>query len=444
MIKFISVFRVLAISGIISAPIANNAYADNLTMLFNKAKNFSPHLPLAKSQQEIAKQKTNQAKSANEPKINFSAQEKKGISARNAGDEIDYRLRNYAIQMSFPIINNAIEEEISSAKISEKVALEQYQVAYEELLLNIIDQYFKILTLDSKYQLMQQQKNLIYEQKRMAVANFNQGMVSITDLKEAEAKLATLYSQEQSLLLDITREKNILSQFIGTNDFEIKQIKTTLEVLPILSTSDQDFFSQLMLKNNSQIKISEFNLENAKVELKQAKAEIYPNLNFSAKLSKNFESQDSAFSNKQDGWDYLYGFELNVPLYNSENHFKIKEKQVSLDKYRNELNLTIQKQQNQMLETFYTSLSSKSKVNGMKDAESSLLIAWQANKRAYEVGMRVNADVLEAQSKYFETKQERVNAWYEAWQNYIKCKILLGTFTDEDLFSIDQIFYTKN
>ncbi|CAB1216216.1 TolC family protein [Acinetobacter bouvetii] len=438
------VFCIGIISSILSISCSNHVHADDLSTLFVKAKKFSPHLPLALSQQEIVKQKINQAKAANEPKINFTAQEKKGISARDAGKEIDYRLRNYAIQMSFPIINMSIQEEISSAQISEKVALVQYQATHDELLLNIVDQYFKILNLDSKYQLMQQQKKLIYEQKRMAAANFDQGMVSITDLKEAEAKLATLQSQEQSLYLEISREKNILSQFIGTGDFTIQQIQNSLAVLPILSISDQDFFSQLLLKNNKQIQISELNLEATKIELKQAKAARYPNLNFSAKLSRNFESQDTAFSNKQDGWDYLYGFELNVPMYNSETHFKIKEKQASLDKSKNELNLAIQKQQSQMLESFYTTLSSMSKANGMKEAESSLMVAWQSNKRAYEVGMRVNADVLEAQSKYFEIKQERISAWYEAWQNYIKCKIILGTFTDADLVNIDQIFYAQS
>lgn len=438
------VFCLGIISGILSIGCSNQVYADDLSGLFSKAKKFSPHLPLAHSQQEIARQKINQAKAAHEPKINFSAQEKKGISARSAGEEIDYRLRNYAIQMSFPIINNSIQEDISSAKIAEKVALIQSQVTYDELLLNIVDQYFKILNLDSKYQLMQQQKKLIDEQKRMAIANFNQGMVSITDLKEAEAKLTTLHSQKQSLYLEIAREKNILSQFIGSNDFKIQQIQSSIAVLPILSISDQDFLSRLLLKNNKQIQISELNLEATKIELKQAKAARYPNLNFSAKLSRNFESQDTAFSNKQDGWDYLYGFELNVPMYNSETHFKIKEKQASVDKSKHELNLAIQKQQSQMLESFYTTLSSISKASGMKEAESSLLMAWQSNKRAYEVGMRVNADVLEAQSKYFEIKQERISAWYEAWQNYIKCKIILGTFTDEDLLNIDQIFYVKN
>ncbi|MFH4189022.1 TolC family protein, partial [Acinetobacter baumannii] len=85
--------------------------------------------------------------------------------------------------------------------------------------------------------------------------------------------------------------------------------------------------------------------------------------------------------------------------------YKIKEKRASLEKSRYELQLSTQKQKAQMLDAFYSTLSAINKANGMKDAEDSSQKAWIANKRAYEVGMRVNAEVLEAQAKYFENKQ---------------------------------------
>ncbi len=46
----------------------------------------------------------------------------------------------------------------------------------------------------------------------MATANFNQGMVSITDLREAEAKLSTLQSQENSMRFEIAKEKKYISR----------------------------------------------------------------------------------------------------------------------------------------------------------------------------------------------------------------------------------------
>lgn len=442
--KLASLFLRNTFAGALSLLAINSAQADDLYTLFNKAKLYSPHLPLAYTQSEIAKQKTNQALASKDPKINFTAQEKKGFNKQPAHEETDYRSKNYAVQFSIPVYNKSQDEAIKTNKIGEKIALEQLQANYNELLQNIVEQYFKILNLNSKLNLIQQQQILVLEQKKMATANFNQGMVSITDLREAEAKLSTLQSQENSMRFEIAKEKSILAEFIGTDTISFVENKTSLEKLPPLSYTDQAHYNQLLLEKNNQIKLSELNLDVAKGEIKQSEAERYPVLNFSAKLTRNLDSQDSAFTSKQNGLDYLYGFELNIPMYNTETSYKIKEKRASLEKSRYELQLSTQKQKAQMLDAFYSTLSAINKANGMKDAEDSSQKAWIANKRAYEVGMRVNAEVLEAQAKYFENKQERLSAWYEAWQNYIKLKITTGILTEQQIIDIDHIFYSTS
>lgn len=438
--RFLSTHKIIC--AVLTTLLTHQALADDLFTLFHKAKLYSPHLPLALSQMEIAKQKSNQATASRMPKLNLTAQEKKGVNARSDYSNTEYRVRNYAVQLSMPVYNKVQNEAISTAKIGEAIASEQLQVSYSELLLSIVEQYFKILNLNSRLGLIQQQKMLVLEQKKMALANFNQGMVSITDLKEAEAKFSTLQSQESSTNFEIIKERNILAEFIGTNEILFPQNKTPLDKLPLISSSDQSTYIETLLSKNNQIKISELNLQVAKNEIKQAQAEKYPVLNLSAKLTKSYDSQDSAFVNKQNGLDYLYGLELNIPMYNSENYYKIKEQKAVLDKNKNELNFTIQKQKSQMLEAFYNTLAAITKVQGMQDTESSTQKAWLANKRAYEVGMRINAEVLEAQTKYFEARQERLSAWYEAWQNYIKLKITTGALVEQEIVEIDQIFYT--
>lgn len=425
---------------------SNSSFADNIYDLFSKAKLSSPHLHIAQAQQEIAFQKINQAEATREPKLNFVGQEKAGANRTDIthGTKTDYRIQNYALQFSVPLFNKVQNEEISLAKINETVSKEQFQINHNELFINIVESYFKILNLKSKLELTKQQKIQVHEQKKMANANFNQGTVSITDLKEADAKYSTLLSQENSLMFEIKRENNILSEFIGTNNFVVDIQTPTLTQLPNIAENDQAKFDQILLANNSQIKIAKLNLNLAKKEIEKAKAADYPTINFTTKLSRNFDSQDSAFVAKQDGWDYLYGIEMNLPMYNSENQYKIKELYATLNKNKYELDLNIQKQRTQMLESFYNALSAISKTDGMKDAESASEKAWLSNKRAYQVGMRVNAEVLEAQSKYYESKQERLSAWYEAWQNYIKFRTTLGLLSDSEIMDIDQNLNTQN
>jgi len=412
--------------------------------LFNKAKQYSPHLPLAYAQQEVAKQKLNQSLASKEAKINFIAQEKMGQNEFTNRSQSNYRVRNYAIQLAVPIYNKTQDENISLAHLGQDVATLQYQVSYNELLQAVTEQYFKILNLTSRLQLIQQQKLLVLEQKNLANANFKQGMVSITDLKETEAKFSSLKSQEESVHFEIYKEQDILTELIGTTEFTVVQQHINIDQLPHLSNIDQVYYNQSMLAKNQQIKISELNLRISENEIKQAKAEKYPVLNFSAKLTQNFDSQETAFTRKQDGLDYLFGLELNIPLYNAENKYKIKEQYANTDKNKSELALTIQKQKAQLNIAFYNTLAAISKVKGMQDTEQASQKAWLSNKRAYEVGMRVNAEVLEAQTKYFEAKQERISAWYEAWQNYIKLKITAGTMIDQDIMNIDEIFYSTS
>lgn len=420
--------------------------ADNLYSLFNKAKIYSPHLHIAQAQQDIAFQKINQAEATREPKLNFVGQEKAGANRTDIthGKKTDYRVQNYALQFSVPLYNKVQNEEITSAKINEQIAKEQFHTNYSELLIEVVDSYFKILNLNSKLELIKQQKIQVLEQKKMANANFNQGMVSITDLKEADAKYTTLLSQENSLGLEIKREKNIMSEYIGTQDFNIDANSPALNQLPLIIENDQERFEKLLLTNNYQIIVARLNLNNAKQDIEKEKGVSYPTFNFTTKVSRNFDSQDSAFVAKQDGWDYLYGVEMNLPMYNSENQYKIKELYATLNKTKYELDLNIQKQRTQMHEAFYNTLSAISKVNGLKDAEQASEKAWLSNKRAYEVGMRVNAEVLEAQSKFYESKQERLSAWYEAWQNYIKFRSVLGLLTENEIMDIDNNFYTLN
>lgn len=421
-----------------------SVYANNLFILFNKAKLYSPHLPLAYAQQEVAKQKLNQSLASKEARINFIAQEKMGENGFTNRSQSNYRIRNYAIQLAVPIYNKTQDENISLAHLGQDVATLQYQVSYNELLQAVTEQYFKILNLNSRLQLIQQQKLLVLEQKNLANANFKQGMVSITDLKETEAKFSSLKSQEENVHFEIYKEQDILTELIGTTEFTVVQQHINIDQLPHLSNIDQVFYNQSMLEKNQQIKISELNLKISENEIKQAKAEKYPVLNFSAKLTQNFDSQETAFTRKQDGLDYLFGLELNIPLYNAENKYKIKEQYANADKNKSELALTIQKQKAQLNIAFYNTLAAISKVKGMQNTEQASQKAWLSNKRAYEVGMRVNAEVLEAQNKYFEAKQERISAWYEAWQNYVKLKITAGTMIDQDIMNIDEIFYSTS
>lgn len=57
----------------------------------------------------------------------------------------------------------------------------------------------------------------------------------------------------------------------------------------------------------------------------------------------------------------------------------------------------------------------------------------------YDVGVRVNIDVLNAQSQLYQTERDLANARYQVLLGQLKLKQAAGVLTDDDLRSIDSL-----
>ena len=70
-------------------------------------------------------------------------------------------------------------------------------------------------------------------------------------------------------------------------------------------------------------------------------------------------------------------------------------------------------------------------------AQRSQALSVRANQRGYEVGMKVNADVLEAQSKLFEVRRDLARARYDAWLAHARLQALAGQLGEAELAQMD-------
>ena len=62
-----------------------------------------------------------------------------------------------------------------------------------------------------------------------------------------------------------------------------------------------------------------------------------------------------------------------------------------------------------------------------------------ANKLGYQVGVRINIDVLNAQSQLFQTKRDLAKARYDVLVGGLRLKLANGTVKVEDLQAINQL-----
>jgi len=83
--------------------------------------------------------------------------------------------------------------------------------------------------------------------------------------------------------------------------------------------------------------------------------------------------------------------------------------------------------------------SGLAQINALRAAERSSLASLQANQTGYEVGVRVNIDVLNAQQQLYETQRGLARARYDTLMSGLRLKASSGILTDEDIVAINEL-----
>ncbi len=86
---------------------------------------------------------------------------------------------------------------------------------------------------------------------------------------------------------------------------------------------------------------------------------------------------------------------------------------------------------------FFGVQSGQGQVRALQAAETSSQSALEANMLGYQVGVRINIDVLNAQSQLYQTKRDLAQARYNVLLGTLKLRQAAGALTDEDVAAVN-------
>ena len=84
-------------------------------------------------------------------------------------------------------------------------------------------------------------------------------------------------------------------------------------------------------------------------------------------------------------------------------------------------------------------MSGQGQVKALEAAEASSQSALDANKLGYQVGVRINIDVLNAQSQLFQTKRDLAKARYDVLVGGLRLRLANGSLKPEDVQAINSL-----
>jgi outer membrane protein len=188
----------------------------------------------------------------------------------------------------------------------------------------------------------------------------------------------------------------------------------------------------------AQLKVA---LDIAKLETAKAEAGHKPTLDLTGSYTMaNSQKGTSSSSTNYDTRSNVatVGLSFNLPLFAGfATQNRIKETLALEEKARTDLEASRRSIAQATRTAFFGVQSGQAQVKAYEAAEASSQSALDANKLGYQVGVRINIDVLNSQSQLYSTKATLAKARYDVLVGGLKLKQAAGTLKAEDLAPIN-------
>ena len=174
----------------------------------------------------------------------------------------------------------------------------------------------------------------------------------------------------------------------------------------------------------------------------QLQAGHLPTVTVGATYAKLHQSLDPVVGGHYagSGTTTSLGVTLNLPLfagYAIQN--RVKETLSLEDKARQDLE-NARRSISQVTRTaFFGMQSGMAQVAALEAAEASSKLALEATQLGYKVGMRVNLDVLNAQTQLYQTQRDLAKARYDTIMAGLKLRQASGQLAQADLDAINRM-----
>jgi outer membrane protein len=435
---------------IASAFLTLNAQAADLIQVYQQALANDATYASARSSLAAGQERITQGRAGLLPSISAS-----GTNLRNNGEFIpfnegvldvvngqivlpsrqnaDNHTNTYTVSLSQPLFNWSLWQSYQQSKLAQAVAEATFAQARQDLITRVAQAYFDVLTAQDNLTSTQAQKVATTEQLASAKRNFEVGTQTITDTHEAQAAYDLVVAQEFAAINDLDNKRTALQVIVGKAPGELAPLRTGVTIEPPSPAVVDPWVSSAEGQNFAVIS-AQLSLEIAKREIARNRGNHMPTLNLTAAAQHTNQTSYGATNNK------AIGVTWTVPIFSGfAVTSQVREAIALEDKAGNDLEATRRNASQTARQAFLGMTSGLAQVKALEAAEVSSKSSLDSNKLGYQVGVRINIDVLNAQKLLYSTQKDLSKARYDTIMNGLRLKSAAGTLKEEDLAPVNAL-----
>jgi outer membrane protein len=346
--------------------------------------------------------------------------------------------REINVQLQQPLFRWDRWETYQQSKLQQAIAEAQFAQAQQDLITRVAQAYFDVLSAQDTLASTRAQKEAVTEQLASAKRNFEVGTQTITDTHEAQAAYDLVISQEIAAVNDLENKKTALQAIIGTPPAALATLRTGVN-LTAPQPGNLDQWVSAAENQNYTVSVAQLQLESAKRDISKNRAGHYPTLDLVANAQRRnvngeLQGQSGRTTNNSIGVQY------SIPIFSGfAVTSRVRESIALEDKARNDLEAYRRNAALVARQSFLGVNSGLAQVKALEAAEVSSNSALESNKLGYQVGVRINIDVLNAQRQLYQTRTDLAKARYNTILAGLKLKAAAGSLREEDLQPINAL-----
>ncbi|HZQ74427.1 MAG TPA: TolC family outer membrane protein [Burkholderiales bacterium] len=348
--------------------------------------------------------------------------------------------RAFGYQLTFtqPVFRPQNWLQYDEGEVQVKQAEASFGQAGQDLMLRVAQAYFDVLAAEDTLEVVRTQKSAISEQLAQAKRNFEVGTATITDTHEAQARSDLIQAQEIAAQNDLDNRRRALQLITGKEYAQLQHLRPDVK-LSQPNPNDMQSWVDLAEKQSYPVLIQQATTDIARLEAKRNRAAHWPTLDLVGTHGTTNQTGTLTSGVGNDLTVTTFGLQLALPLYQG-GALDSREREAAalalkgkddLENARRAAALTAR-------QNYLSVINGIAQVGALEQALVSSQSALESNKLGYEVGVRINIDVLNAQQQLYSTQRDLAVARYNTITNHLRLKSAAGSLVEQDLEEVNR------
>ena len=426
-----------------AAEIGNTGVRNDLLTLYREALANDAVLASARALQLATQERVPQARAALLPNLGASARYDYNVYRSSTSGlpsiSSNYSVYGGGLDLTVPLYRPQDWTALDQAKLTVLQSEAQLAQSQQDLALRVANAYFNVLGARDQLIALVAAKQATGEQLQQARREFEVGTKTIIDTNEAQARFDQIAAQEQVALGTLLVRRSDLQVIIAREPDTLAPLRERPNLNAPLPP-DINAWVQAAETGNYSVQIARSGYEITTREIERQRDAYKPTVDLVSGYNINkFNGTQSSDLNPRINSGSV-GLLLNVPIYTGGLiQSRVREALALQERSNFDLESARRNAANAARDAFTGVNFGLAQVSALESAEVSARTQLESTQLGYEVGVRIQLDVLNATTQLVQTQRDLKRARYDVLLAGLRLKSAAGTLGDEDIAAVNAL-----